>query len=142
MEVPDEAVPTPELSTKRSSVGGVKIGSREERRSFGSDDTTRTATPAHMGGTRSETPTGNHTHRKSSTLHAHDRKQSISSFRSGKVKEKEKVMRKERQLIAITFAGDWYRLRIPDEGEEVEGTKKGKCELVEYRRLGVGGGGW
>jgi hypothetical protein len=86
----------------------------------------------------------------------------------------------ERQLVAITFSGDWYRLRIPDElsstGDEKESShtekddakqgygsagrdkdrdrerdrdqerrdraKKGKCELVEYRRLGVGGGGW
>jgi hypothetical protein len=53
----------------------------------------------------------------------------------------------ERQLIAITFGGDWYRLRIPDDAaEDAEGEiqkKTGrKCELVEYRRLNVGGGGW
>lgn len=54
----------------------------------------------------------------------------------------------ERQIIAITHGGDWYRLRLPelrlgdaDEGDE-RAPSKMECELVEYRRLGIGGGGW
>ncbi|WVF68532.1 hypothetical protein IAT40_003300 [Kwoniella sp. CBS 6097] len=90
---------------------------------------------------------------------------------------KETATRTERQLVAITYSGDWYRLRLPSNAtsnstsqgsssalgsgsggggvsfEGVEGGDKGKddgdelrrgnkCELVEYRRLGTGGGGW
>lgn len=64
--------------------------------------------------------------------------------------------RKEWQLVAITYSGDWYRLKIPDpdtakafdepgqERDQEDGKiiKKDRCQLVEYRRLGVGGGGW
>lgn len=49
----------------------------------------------------------------------------------------------EHQLVAITFSGDWYRLKIPSGDVDPDDRgKKGKCELVEYRRLDVGGGGW
>lgn len=65
--------------------------------------------------------------------------------------------RTERQLVAVTYTGDWYRLRIPEEAPEGadngaedggvdkgggETRRKGRCELVEYRRINVGGGGW
>ncbi|OCF35165.1 hypothetical protein I316_03207 [Kwoniella heveanensis BCC8398] len=90
--------------------------------------------------------------------------------------------RTERQLVAVTYSGDWYRLRLPQQansayqvsgsessssgsggGVSFEGVEEGerarsrggggrdegdesrrgnKCELVEYRRLGTGGGGW
>ncbi|WVQ96062.1 hypothetical protein IAU59_003162 [Kwoniella sp. CBS 9459] len=99
----------------------------------------------------------------------------------------------ERQLVVVTYSGDWYRLRLPQNaasafkssgsasdsssgsisntggqagGVSFEGVEEGdksrskaagggggrvngdelrrgnKCELVEYRRLGTGGGGW
>jgi hypothetical protein len=61
-----------------------------------------------------------------------------------------KKTKMERQLVAITYSGDWYRLRIPEQSgstphEDDDPEKRRnrtKCELVEYRRLSVGGGGW
>lgn len=126
---------------KRSSVVSVGMSTREERRSFGSDGTSRTATPTSL---RADTPTTG-LRRQSSGLTGHARST------SGKTKVKTAVetggakkAKLERQLVAITYSGDWYRLRIPGQVEESEsdGKRKGKCELVEYRRLGVGGGGW
>ena len=130
--------------TKRLSVGPTEMrpgmGSREARRSFGSDATSRTATPT----LRADTPTTG-LRRQPSALTGHPR----SSLGRARVKTGGEAVRKtrvERQLVAITYSGDWYRLRIPDQRKEEdgEGRKKGKCELVEYRRLGVGvgGGGW
>ncbi len=124
--------------TKRLSGGHIGMGSREERRSFGSDATSRTATPTF----RADTPTMG-LPRQSSNL-GHTRSTSGRARVKTPVPKAVKKIRIERQLVAITFSGDWYRLRIPDQPEEldVEGKRKGKCELVEYRRLGVGGGGW
>jgi hypothetical protein len=140
---------------KRTSSGslggrGAGMGTREERRSFGSDaPSTRTATPtmlhANIG---RETPTYSRR-----TSKAHLRTASGASGDKGRIRLETPSMntvRKtvEKQLVVITYSGDWYRLRIPDndsENKEEKGGvagKKGKCELLEYKRLGVGGGGW
>jgi len=126
----------------RLSLGGsmgIGMGTREERRSFGSDATsTRTATPVCKRQTSGNAPSFasvKNTQRTSSGSHI--------AFHAN-VKPKEdlvKRIKKERQLIAITYSGDWYRLRLPLECNEHE-SRDTKCELVEYRRLRVGGGGW
>ena len=169
-------------ATSSTSAGGrrsVAMGTREERISFGSDATSRTATPTTMRA-RSETPTIasgrtlRHTlpppshegarskvetarfriepppHRRSSsstTTSLHPEKSGAG--RSSSISSTATETAKEWQLVAITYSGDWYRLRIPpsfddqeDEGSGGSGKKKGKCELMEYRRLHVGGGGW
>ncbi|WVR07990.1 hypothetical protein IAU60_005033 [Kwoniella sp. DSM 27419] len=183
---------------------GPGMGTRDERRSFGSDGTSRTATPPLRGGTPTPTstglgrrtgftgagagPAGGTVHR--STSGGFVNKSSVGSEPSASVKGKAGASSRthrhppvsatgpqgstapsrasgpglslsprsgtktERQLVAITYSGDWYRLRIPRRergelsgtgeagAEEAEWSKDGKCELVEYRRLGVGGGGW
>jgi hypothetical protein len=134
--------------------GGIGMGTREDRRSFGSEDTSRTVTPTPARFERdTPTPPGS---RKSSSIttttntamksnlsgaNPHNR----TRLSSDTIKHKEK----ERQLVAITYSGDWYRLKIPasdiegeSEMEEDDKVKKGRCQLMEYRRLGVGGSGW
>lgn len=161
---------------KRPSLNGGGMGSREERRSFGSDATSRTATPTLAGrdtppnirrqlsGTGTGTTTGSTTAPK--VRMAHERSFSIGSgSRASKDRKaaaistgagakaagpEAKKTKKERQLVAITYSGDWYRLRIPeqsgstshDEDDPEKRRNRTKCELVEYRRLSVGGGGW
>lgn len=136
--------------------GGIGMGTREERHSFGSDATsTRTATPS---GRRADTPTQSaYTAGRRDSGSARGSNRSSSQSRAPRVTvqrkeggsgrpsptEPKQQPPKEHQLVVITFAGDWYRLRLPrvmqpDDEEEA----KSKCELVEYRRLGVGGGGW
>lgn len=143
------------LEEGRSSFpGGIGMGTREDRRSFGSEDTSRTVTPTPIRFER-DTPTppgvrksssttattGTATKSKLSGTDSHTR----TRLSSDTIKHKEK----ERQLVAITYSGDWYRLKIPasdikgeTEMEDDDKVKKGRCQLVEYRRLGVGGGGW
>jgi len=138
------------------SVSTTGMGTREERRSFGSDST-RTATPS----LRSQTPTNvsNSANTSSTslnpTLNLRRSSSGGGSVRMQGTTPRRKVStattatattptspkRRERQLVVITHAGDWYRLRLPqDDGED--GNHKSQCELVEYRRLGVGGSGW
>ncbi|WVQ66421.1 uncharacterized protein L199_004602 [Kwoniella botswanensis] len=161
----------PKVVERRSSAiydppGSIPMmGGREERRSFGSgsDNTSRTVTPA--PGTAST-----HGRRNSYTRNVSSNfvnksliqdqpssipsKQKVTTLSSRHTSLPPLIPKVEKQLIVITYSGDWYRLRIPDDaslstgtsGGEGEGeeAKKGdsKCELVEYRRLGVGGGGW
>lgn len=149
-----------------SGVKGVaQMGSREERRSFGSDATSRTATPTFRprtsgGGVnvgRSETPTMSRRQSSYSTMNnTRDRLGSSGTKTSSRrttinaPTAHDVVEGIEWQLVAITFSGDWYRLRLPDKDDldedkdrEVTAKRRGnKCELAEYRRLGVGGGGW
>ena len=99
------------------------LGTREERKSFGSDATSRTATP---------------TLRSTQGYPLNRRRKSLRNTTFTQSPET-KQTKLEWQLVAITFSGDWYRLRIPLAAEE---DVKKNCELVEYRRLGVGGGGW
>jgi len=164
--------------------GSVTMGSREERRSFGSDITSRTATPTFRPHQARDAPDGRDTptmllRRQSSmssndTSHVRGRSGSSTSMRlrpkpsviaasasgtstnavagpSRHVNVSPTTLHKtledkgHHELVAITFSGDWYRLRLPAEvRDDTDKTKerKGKCELVEYRRLGVGGGGW
>ncbi|KIR29123.1 hypothetical protein I307_03963 [Cryptococcus deuterogattii 99/473] len=96
-------------SSNMSTMGGLPMGTREERMSFGSEGTSRTATPSQ----RVETPTPGG------------------------------------MMFGRGRGRDWYRLKIPEgagRGESSSGGEDGKtnakCELVEYRRLAVGGGGW
>lgn len=180
---------------KEQLMGGMNMGTREERRSFGSDRTATATTMstvngAVMGSSRTPTPTMGRTaplvggqsgarfgrvplpHERSFSGGSRDaekpsKKVTVSgtsptdtsgrrSREGAKATVGTKVKSRERQLVAITFAGDWYRLRIPaasttetlevpgtavSEGEE-EGRKARRLELVEYRRLNVGGGGW
>ncbi|ODN73359.1 hypothetical protein L202_07899 [Cryptococcus amylolentus CBS 6039] len=162
------AVPNPALGTMGS---GIPMGSRGERLSFGSDNTSRTATPSQRAATptqaniktrgRSVAPQirlrGMSSHYTSASPHSTEKGKSKPGAGEGKVETK-----KEMQLVAITFSGDWYRLRIPDPAPSLSGPGSGagrgdqekareeekekkesrKCELIEYRRLGVGGGGW
>lgn len=172
---------------------GIGMGTREERRSFGSDATSsRTATPtspSHLqskprpnaspgigaetlgstsykntsylqeGGIRrsssgssklsqNSVPTGTGTdpNPRHGTLKNIKEKSGRSQLKrmeeQGKKKKKKKKTKIERQLVAITYSGDWYRLRLPDLDDDEDGKKGRKCELVEYRRLRVGGGGW
>ena len=130
------------------------MGTREERRSFGSDVTSRTATPTFRPKEREGAETPNALSRRQSSLStvdtAYNRGRSGSNtsvkprFKGQPVPQAPggRGMTVEYQLVAITFSGDWYRLRIPTESDFDERGKKGKCELSEYRRLDVGGGGW
>ncbi|WVW86843.1 hypothetical protein I302_108898 [Kwoniella bestiolae CBS 10118] len=129
------------------------LGGREERRSFGSgsDNTSRTVTPLPgpgPGRRNSITRTVSSNFVNKSQDRDQDRPKSKVHTT---ITPSTRPTTTEKQLIVITYSGDWYRLRIPDEsysageGEgEREEMKRGgsKCELVEYRRLGVGGGGW
>lgn len=107
------------------------LATREERSSFDSETSVRTATAR----LRFEPVTS----RKA------PKRVSVTSLQESTAP----TFKQEKQIIAITHAGDWYRLRLPDiraldaadDSEERQGTKT-ECELVEYRRLGVGGGGW
>jgi hypothetical protein len=151
-----QAKETPVQAEERrpSFPGGIGMGTREDRRSFGSEDTSRTVTPTPARFER-DTPTPPGTRKSSSTITTNNTatKSNLSGTNpntrprgsSDTIKHNEK----ERQLVAITYAGDWYRLKIPasdiegeSEMEEDDKIKKGRCQLVEYRRLGVGGGGW
>ncbi|WWD20374.1 hypothetical protein CI109_104850 [Kwoniella shandongensis] len=153
---------------RNTMMGSLSMGSRDERRSFGSEGTSRTATPPLSRRVETPTPTpGSVRGRKGSILHTprnvltptighnvpsapsvtgHVKLRTTTTHRTASAQSsKSKGMggtqvqtRKEKQLVAITYSGDWYRLRIPDKREE-ETTE---CELVEYRRVGVGGGGW
>ncbi|KAL1412541.1 Phosphatidylinositol 3,5-bisphosphate-binding protein [Vanrija albida] len=149
VDVEDEAAPVVEEKRPRRPTGGMSMGSREERHSFGSDATsTRTATPTLR---RAETPTQSTfrgvggVERRPSTGSV--RTQPRARFRKPDKPAGAAKTRRERQLVIVTYAGDWYRLRIPrpretDDGAPDERKSKLVCELVEYRRLGVGGGGW
>ncbi|WVO24656.1 uncharacterized protein IAS62_006026 [Cryptococcus decagattii] len=136
-------------SSNMSTMGGLPMGTREERMSFGSEGTSRTATPSQ----RVETPTpggmmlGRGRGRMSGGPHV--RLKGHPPQRTSLHAPFQKRMEKQMQLIAITYSGDWYRLKIPEgagRGESLSGGEDGKtsakCELVEYRRLAVGGGGW
>ena len=128
------------------------MGTREERRSFGSDFTSRTATPTFRPRDR-EGPEGEISRRQALSTNpaeAHESRQSTSAATRAKPRVRTAVVTGssgsaentfEYQLVAITFSGDWYRLRTPSV-ESDDRANKGKCELVEYRRLDVGGGGW
>jgi len=139
---------------RQSFPGGIGMGTREDRLSFGSEDTSRTVTPTPARFER-DTPTPPGSRKPSSTTTTINtatksnlsgaNAQTRTRHSSDTIKHKEK----ERQLVAITYAGDWYRLKIPasdsdgeSEMEEDDKVKKGRCQLVEYRRLGVGGSGW
>jgi hypothetical protein len=149
--------PTGVPGVPRSDIG-IGMGSREERRSFGSDATTiRTALPIDRGTSafaqttlrpnqsRPEPPT-----RATPEDSCHRGPQARLGGLNTTMPNggESSTTSLEWQLIAITFGGDWYRLRVPNEaGAEDDGVqaqkKTGrKCELVEYRRLNVGGGGW
>ncbi|BEI82656.1 hypothetical protein CcaverHIS002_0305240 [Cutaneotrichosporon cavernicola] len=142
---------------KRSA---LTMGSREERSSFGSEGTsTRTATPR---GGRSATPTaatvssalarerrsptGSGRRSNASTPMAQSRASPVPpiSWRKASTDSHSTVVlrrtHRERQLVVVTHSGDWYRLRLPRNTDEFDASTK--AELVEYRRLGVGGGGW
>jgi hypothetical protein len=137
------------------TTGGAHLGSREERRSFGSEtpsSRTVTPTPFSKGAfipSRTETPPTPRAQRSSaaSTVSAGGagtsaNMHSTSTTRSTRPTSSNPTgsgAKGEMQLVAITYSGDWYRLRIP---QDDEAGQRGKCELVEYRRLGVGGGGW
>jgi hypothetical protein len=152
----EQGLPMPAHEETRPFTGGIRMGTREERRSFGSEGTSRTVTPTPPRFERdSPAPTMS---RKPSAASATTRRPSQAvdhgiTAKSPRVRvntgDTVKPAQKEKQLVAITYSGDWYRLRIPDssagESEQEEGddkVKKGRCQLVEYRRLGVGGGGW
>ena len=146
--------PTPILRTPTLPAGRQELrmgmGTPSERRSFGSDQTGSTTTPRMatptIGGASTPTMPGLSAKRRDK-----ERRSSSDSSKKGPVEVKKEI-RKEKQLVAITHSGDWYRLRIPDhaaspttaDGDDSDSKKKRntKCELVEYRRLGVGGGGW
>lgn len=148
---PKESIVSAE-ERRPSFPGGIGMGTREDRRSFGSEDTSRTVTPTPPRFDR-DTPTPPIS-RKSTTASVNTTTKSDISGRNlqNRVRvssDTTKHQEKERQLVAITYSGDWYRLKIPassiDEGKEMEAddkVKKGRCHLVEYRRLGVGGSGW
>ena len=143
--------PVPVEERRPSFPGGIGMGTREDRRSFGSEDTSRTVTPTPPRFER-DTPTPPGTRKSSSTTTTTTNTATKSNLphnrtrlSSDTIKHKEK----ERQLVAITYSGDWYRLKIPasdiegeSEMEEDDKAKKGRCQLMEYRRLGVGGSGW
>lgn len=142
------------VEEKRSFPGGIGMGTREDRRSFGSEDTSRTVTPTPPRferdtptppGVRKVFGTATNTYAKSALSGGNTARVRVNTSDTIKPVHKEK----ERQLVAITYSGDWYRLKIPtpDIGEsfsteEESKVKKGRCQLIEYRRLGVGGGGW
>lgn len=132
--------------------GGIGMGSREERRSFGSDMTSRTATPTFRPKEREGTDTPNALPRRQPSLSTADGNSRGRSGSNTSAKSRFKTTPVptgsggsviEHQLVAITFSGDWYRLKIPSGDVDPDDRgKKGKCELVEYRRMDVGGGGW
>jgi hypothetical protein len=131
------------------------MGTREDRRSFGSEDTSRTVTPTPARFER-DTPTPPGSRKSSSTTTTTTNtatKSNLSGtnphYRTRLSSDTIKHKEKKRQLVAITYSGDWYRLKIPasdiegeSEVEEDDKVKKGRCQLVEYRRLGIGGSGW
>ncbi|KAL7425210.1 Phosphatidylinositol 3,5-bisphosphate-binding protein [Cryptotrichosporon argae] len=122
------------------------MGSRDERGSFGSDAaSTRTATPSL--GRRADTPTmpGSSApmhvrHASAGSVRRHHRRPATETGPAAPASAPPK--KKERQLVAITYSGDWYRLRLPREDDDDESMPKGKCELVEYRRFSVGTNAW
>ncbi|WVN90882.1 uncharacterized protein L203_106125 [Cryptococcus depauperatus CBS 7841] len=145
-----------------SGGGSLPMGSRIERLSLGPDGTNKTATPSqHVeNSTLAKVANG------ATMLSGKGRERDVSSSSRARVKShpthqyatvsqahlpsvsQQPRTEKQKQLIAITYSGDWYRLKVPvpttcytDHTEERK-EKIGKCELVEYRRLGVGGGGW
>lgn len=155
--------PNTQAQSENRYHGGIGMGTREDRRSFGSEETSRTVTPTPPSmGRDTPTPSGPRRSSSISTATRHPGglarlpSTSTSSTKHPRGRagtgETNKVVRKERQLIAITYSGDWYRLKIPDsdlanptardEQDDENGAKKGRCQLVEYRRLGVSGGGW
>lgn len=161
---PEQDVPSPKVHTMSSPApegqkpfpGGIGMGTREDRRSFGSEETSRTVTPTpsrferdapNPSVSRRISAAQTITRRPSQTIsHGTIAKEPRVRVNTG---DTVKPPRKEKQLVAITYSGDWYRLRIPDsnaEESELEAgedqVKKGRCQLMEYRRLGVGGGGW
>jgi hypothetical protein len=164
VDVEQEPNPTPPSSNvggeKRASLNdGIGMGTREERSSFGSDATSRTATPTLAQ--RSDSPPNiwRHGTMNSATTANAPRvrmtsERSCSGSGTSRINKVKKVKipatnevkrtKPERQLVAITYSGDWYRLLIPDQGlAQYDGPeRRTKCELVEYRRLSVGGGGW
>jgi len=130
--------------------GGIGMGTREDRRSFGSEDTSRTVTPTPARFER-DTPTPPGSRKTSSTTTTTTNTATKSNLlnRTRLSSDTSKHKEIERQLVAITYSGDWYRLKIPasniegeSELEEDDKVKKGRCQLAEYRRLGVGGSGW
>ncbi|WWC92887.1 uncharacterized protein L201_007849 [Kwoniella dendrophila CBS 6074] len=166
--------------------GSIGMGMREERRSFGSDNTSRTVTPTPNSSHPTFTGTPGRLNRKSSnssnstTMTSASRSVSSNFVNKSSIQDQPNPTTRinsinntsnkpsststssqkkvEKQLIVITYSGDWYRLRIPHrskdeknnfvytegEGKDEEESRKlsNKCELVEYRRLGVGGSGW
>ena len=106
---------------------GISMGTREERHSFGSDATsTRTATPS---GRRADTPTQSaYTAARRDSGSARGSNRSSSQSRAPRVtvqrkesgsgkptpaESKPEPPKKEHQLVVVTYAGDWYRLRLP-----------------------------
>ncbi|OXG29485.1 hypothetical protein C359_04882 [Cryptococcus neoformans Bt120] len=136
-------------SSNMPTIGSFPIGTREERMSFGSEGTSRTATPFQR--VETPTPSGTKSGRGRGRMSGgpHVRLKGHSAQRTSSHPPSHKRMEKQMQLIAITYSGDWYRLKIPEgagrggasSGGE-EGKTSAKCELVEYRRLAVGGGDW
>ncbi|WWC73615.1 uncharacterized protein I206_107587 [Kwoniella pini CBS 10737] len=169
-----------------SSVGGINLigmGGRDERRSFGSgsDNTSsRTVTPTpKLGGGVGGGINLEKEKIKRSNSNSINRNVSNNFINKSLIQDNQFIKNKnkntittttttmtttkvefEKQLIVITYSGDWYRLRIPnnkinsidvivnqenekpeENGEEKKNSST-KCELVEYRRLGIGGGGW
>lgn len=137
----------PQESRRQSADLRGFVPDKAHRRSFGSSENiSRTATPS-IGRSQTPIPSRPLARRISSKM----------SSRAGPT-DGVKNTRKEQQLIAVTYAGDWYRLKIPDHprhgqsdshgggGEDSSegdsGSRSRKCELVEYRRFTVGGDGW
>ncbi|ORX37625.1 hypothetical protein BD324DRAFT_622668 [Kockovaella imperatae] len=137
----DQPPPGRGLSETRSCTP-LSMGGRDERASLGSDGTSRTATPTFS---RRASEFVKHARGASETRFMEIRESDIPS--KGATVHDAGLGGFEMQLVAITYSGDYYRLRIPQPGsdeDQVEGggDSKKKCELVEYRRLKVGGGGW
>lgn len=161
----DDDEPPPQVSVGgtptpfRPKRPALTMGSREERRSFGSEGTsTRTATPR---AGRPDTPTaatvssalalerrsstGSARRSNASTPAAQSRASPVPPRRRKASTDSHSTVvqprtHRERQLVVITHSGDWYRLRLPRNTDDPDASTK--AELVEYRRLGVGGGGW
>jgi hypothetical protein len=148
--------PAVSVDERRPFPGGIGMGTREDRRSFGSDGTSRTVTPTLPRYGR-DTPTPPTSRKVSGTanntrisLARTDSPNKTPRARVNTTETSKPPRQKERQLVAMTYSGDWYRLKIPEsrdgggdeEPEEDDKVKKGRCQLVEYRRLGVGGSGW
>ena len=138
-----------EQTTRRSSRERSKVsemGTRGERRSFGSDRTSRTTTPTATHRESGGDPRMKHGRPASETTRGSDaaHQTSVGTVQNGTQGETISGLSREKQLVAITYAGDWYRLRTPDHRDQSDESEssKSKCELVEYRRLKIGGGGW